>query len=72
MTRDRGDRTLASDKAVATVATGEEAGWMDSRHITGMGPAVALMRSLLVVFLAALAILVLLPAAIAAQAASAV
>ena len=45
---------------------------MDSRHITGMGPAVALMHSLLVVVLAALAILVLLPAAIAAQAASAV
>lgn len=66
---------MAIDRVVRTVvsqgralAGGQETVRMDDHR--AMRPAVALVRSLAMVVLAALAILVLLPAAIAAQAAS--
>lgn len=43
---------------------------VDARPATGAGPVVALVRSLLMLVLAALAILGLLPAVVAAQAAA--
>jgi hypothetical protein len=66
MAIDRVDRTVVTESPAG--AAGQDTVRTDGRRFR-IGPAVALLRSVLVVVLVGLAILVLLPAAIAAQAA---
>ncbi len=69
MTIDRGDRTIVSDGI--TAAGGQETARTDNRRISRLG-AFDLIRSLVVVAFAIFAILVLLPAVVAAQASIAI
>lgn len=67
MAVDRVDRTVAR---IPGAARRRETSRTDSRRDTGTGPVAALVRSLLMLALAALAILGILPAVVAAQVAA--
>ena len=74
--RERGLSISRIDRTVATVhcpnETGAHSAAVEHRHRVGLDVAASLARTAVMVALASLAILVLLPAAIAAQAASAI
>ena len=67
---DRIDRTVVTVHFPTETGAGSEA--VERQHRVGLGVAVGIARTAVMVALASLAILVLLPAAIAAQAASAI
>ena len=69
MTITRMDRPLIT--ARSSVPAAQERERAEGRRITNRGPAAAIVRSFVAVVLAMMAVLVLLPAALAAQAASA-
>ena len=69
MSIDRSDRTVATGDFAAVVGVRPES--VEPQHHIGLGAAAGIARTAFMIALASLAILILLPAAIAAQAASA-